>query len=135
MIDGLCAVQVKTANLDKLKKFYVEKIGLTVHHSCAGCVILKLGEKQLLILQKAADAKAGVGEKAPVIFGFSTPDVAALHKKLGKAVKFASAPKDEDWGASIAAAVDPDGNSIMFIQHRPDLAKAEFCAAGKETDA
>lgn len=132
MLDGLFGALIKTANLDKLKKFYADKLALKVQHSCASCAILKFGDKQYLILQKATEVKTGLGEKAPIAIGFSTPDLVALHKQLSKQVKFAFGPKDEDWGASIAAASDPDGNSILFVQHKPEFAKAEFCAADKE---
>ena len=135
MLDGFFGALIKTPHLDKLKKFYAEKLEMQVLHSCANCAILKFGDKQRLILQKAADVKTGLADKAPVVIGFSTPDVAALHKKLSKAVKFSSPPKDEDWGASIASAADPDGNGIVFVQQKPELAKAEFCAADKEAGA
>lgn len=135
MLDALYAVRIKTTNLDKLKKFYADKLGLKVQHSCAGCAILTMGGKQYVILQKSKAVKGDLGDTAPVIIGFSTSDVAELHKKLTKqSVKFVAGPKDEDWGATIAAALDPDGNSVVFVQEKAELAKAERCSAEKDTD-
>jgi catechol 2,3-dioxygenase-like lactoylglutathione lyase family enzyme len=134
MIQGLYGVLIKTANLDKLKKFYTEKLGLQAHHSCAGCATLKLTDTQWVTLQKNPGVKVDLGEQAPVAMAFQVADIEGLHKKLSKqGVKFSFPPKDEDWGASVATTLDPDGNRIVFIQEKSGAAKSkERCAAMKE---
>jgi len=134
MLQGLYGVLIKTANLDKLKKFYTDKLGLEEHHSCAGCATLRLSDTQWVTLQKNPGVKTDLGITAPVAMAFQVADLQALHKKLAKAgVKFLLPPKDEDWGASVATATDPDGNRIVFIQEKPDSAKKkDRCAAMKD---
>jgi len=134
MLQGLYGVLIKTANLDKLKKFYSDKLGLKVEHSCSGCATLKLSETQWVTLQKNPGVKTDLGIAAPVAMAFQVSDIDTLHKKLAKqGVKFTFPPKDEEWGASVATASDPDGNRIVFVQDKPDMAKKkERCASMKD---
>lgn len=131
MVKGIYAVLLKTTNIERLKDFYVKKLGLKAAHSCQTCAVLELGG-QRLTMQANPQAKTDLGETAPVSFGLSVGDVSGLHKSLAKdGVRFSAAPKQEEWGATTASLLDPDGNRVTLIQEGTGPSKGTPCVAMK----
>jgi predicted enzyme related to lactoylglutathione lyase len=129
MISQIFGVQIKTKNVDKLRKFYSTTLGLTPSHECDGCVVLEIGGGQVLALQKHDAIQAETDGKTPVTFALRVPDIAAAHKALSKAgAEFVGGIEEESW-ARLAGVVDPDGNRIVLVQEKPGAKKADRCAA------
>ncbi len=136
MVNGIYGVLLKSANAKRLKEFYGKSLGLTAKHSCDGCVVFELGERQWLTIQDNPTARVDLGETAPVSAAFFVEDLAGFHKALSdKGVRFTTPPRQENWGATTATLVDPDGNKVVLIQEKTGAAKGPPCVARKSETA
>ena len=122
----LTAVRIFVEDLDAAKRFYAEKLGLTIQFdgSMHGYCVFKAGPADLVIESVAADApeedRALVGRFSGL--SFSVRDADTTYRQLAaRGVTFSGLPELQSWGGTLATLRDPEGNELQIVQ-RPAAA-------------
>jgi catechol 2,3-dioxygenase-like lactoylglutathione lyase family enzyme len=110
---NLSYVTLFVSDLPACQRFYRDGLGLGVVHDSPNFVQLKTGGTTLALHATSDPERCSRG----VNLHFDVPDVAQAMAELGaRGVSFDGAPKDEPWGARVARAHDPAGNSVEIVQ-------------------
>lgn len=113
------AVRIFTADMDSARKFYREKMGLTLLHHDDETAIFDTGQAKLIV--EAADPSTV--EEAELIgrftgFSFTVDSVAEWFSTLrAKGVSFDGFPETQEWGGALAFFYDPDGNVLTLVEY------------------
>ncbi len=99
-----------TNDLQRIKEFYREKVGLELSFGDDKFIAFKIGDA-LFGIKKATDAREIPGSQTIII---STPNVESFHSKLTEmGVALYKELTEEAWGRNFAI-LDPDGNKVEF---------------------
>jgi catechol 2,3-dioxygenase-like lactoylglutathione lyase family enzyme len=112
-------IWVPVLNVDRARKFYVDKVGLELRQDITGprarrVLVAPEGSRTALALVESASS----GSLGLVLY---TDDLMADYDRLlTKGVEFERPPKDEPWGVD-AVFRDPDGNRLILRQQNASL--------------
>ena len=111
-------VWVPVANLDRAKKFYVDKVGMRLRQD----IQIDFAEpraRRVLVAPEGSREPIGLMESespGTTVLVLATDDLMADYDRLlTKGVEFERPPKDEPWGVD-AVFRDPDGNRLILRQ-------------------
>ena len=116
MNDGVIGVTIWTEDLERLVKFYRDTLGLPLRGRHGDFVNFEWGIMRLnLGLHDRVTGPARDPFRIMISFGVS--DIHDEYRRLsGQGVQFIRAPVQEFWGGWVATFLDPDGNTLQFLQ-------------------
>jgi len=116
MITSVNGVIIWTDDLNRLKDFYCNVLGLNPHSVRPNFISFKWGEVRLGL---GAHQEVVGQTKDPyrVTVNFHVDDIHSVHQSLVKRrVEFIRPPEKEHWGGWVATLLDPDGNLLQILQ-------------------
>ena len=105
-----------TDQLENLRNFYEQLLGLNPHSVREGFIAYKWGDFRFSL---GLHSKIEGHAKDPyrTMINFDTPDISGLSNKLiDNDIECLRRPEREQWGGIVASFRDPDGNIIQFLQ-------------------
>ncbi|HEY7772829.1 MAG TPA: VOC family protein [Marinagarivorans sp.] len=115
----ISGVRIFVKDIAEVKKFYADKMGLTVESAGPGFVIFDTGPARLIVesvSESDLDAHAGLIGRFTGI-SFTVKNIEAEYKKLSSlGVEFSGEPEQQYWGGWLATFVDPAGNGLQLVQ-------------------
>ena len=116
MIDGIAGVILWTDDLDKLKLFYINKLGLKPHSVQEGFIAFDFDGIRLSIGLHSA-VKGDSKDPLRVMVNLGTNRIWAIYNKMVEdGVIFLRPPEVQHWGGMVATFEDPDGNVLQLMQ-------------------
>ena len=116
MFDRIVGVVLWTDNIQRLKEFYRDILGLPLHSERSNFVAFALGNERLSIgLHDAVSGHA----KDPfrIMINLGVADIADVFRQLKEqGVQFIREPEKEHWGGWVATLCDPDGNILQLLE-------------------
>jgi predicted enzyme related to lactoylglutathione lyase len=131
--DGLAlgTAIVNTREIAAAKSFYHHVMGLRVSQDSPYWTEFDTGPTRLALHPRASRQRPYA---RPLAFGFAIPGLIDWAEKArARGLRFATVPRDEDWGL-FSDAVDPDGNEVTFFERARPLELEEELAEGFEDD-
>ena len=120
MIENLSGIIVWTDNLERLKKFYEQALGLTPHSVRENFIAYKWNAGKVEIrFSIGFHSRVNGGSKDPfrAMINFDVTDINEISSRLkAHGTKFIREPELEHWGGLVATFEDPDGNIIQMLQ-------------------
>ena len=120
MIDGFSGVIIWTDNIERLKLFYIDKLGLEPHSVHEDFVAFSFGEVRLSIgVHSSVNGRNQ--DPCRLMINLDTNDAWKAYKEIKKkGVGFLALPEVQHWGGTVATFEDPDGN-ILQLMEQPKL--------------
>ena len=116
MFDRIAGVVLWTDNVQRLKGFYRDVLGLPLHSERPNFIAFALGEERLSIgLHDTVSGHA----KDPfrIMVNLRVADITYVFTQLqARGVHFIREPEQEHWGGWVATFDDPDGNILQLLQ-------------------
>ena len=120
MIENLSGIIVWTDNLERLKQFYEQALGLTPHSIREDFIAYKWNSKKEEIrFSIGLHSRVNGQSKDPfrTMINFNVTDINKVRSKLkAHGTKFIREPELEHWGGLVATFEDPAGNIIQMLQ-------------------
>ena len=120
MIENLSGIIVWTDNLERLKKFYEQVLGLTPHSVRENFIAYKWNAgKAEIRFSIGLHSRVNGRSKDPfrAMINFDVTDINEISSRLkAHGTKFIREPELEHWGGLVATFEDPDGNIIQMLQ-------------------
>lgn len=119
---GIGGVTLRTADLESMRTYYGEAIGLTVHADGPDQVVLGSGDRELLRLVLSDAPSDDVADAGLYHSAFLFPDRATLAQALVRVATLAPASFQGSSDHRVSEAfylADPDGNGIELYVDRP----------------
>jgi predicted enzyme related to lactoylglutathione lyase len=112
------AVQRTTDNLDRMRDFYRNVVGLSDDHPELGNPFLA-GSTPIYVGEHS-EVHGRAKDPARMLLNFFVDDLATEQKRIeGHGVKFLRSAGREFWGGVISTFEDPDGNYLQIIEFKP----------------
>ena len=115
LIKRINNITFAVSNLKETVSFYENTLGLKKTAEWNNYVMFDVGGMELAF---EPGGKKGRKEGMPDVF-MLVDDVDEVYNKLKeKGVKFATEPKDQQWGGRTAAFLDPDENMFVLVHFK-----------------
>ena len=113
---GLAGVIIWTGNLDVMREFYQEKLGLTPHSVRPNFIAFKWGDVRFSIGEHSA-VRGRSPDPHHIMVNLATDDIHGDYERLrSHGVRFIRPPEREHWGGWVATFEDPDGNILQLLE-------------------
>jgi len=123
---------VNTREIAAAKSFYHHVLGLRVAEDSPYWTEFDTGPTRLALHPHPTRGTRPYAR--PLAFGFAVPGLMDWAEKArGRGLRFATVPRDEDWGL-FSDVVDPDGNEVTFFERARPRELEEELAEGFEDD-
>ena len=116
MVYGVVGVTIWTDNLERLRRFYRDKLKLPLHSDHGDFLAFRFGDVRLnLGLHDGVQGRTR--DPYRVMVNLGAEDIRAEHRRLAEeGVEFIRTPEREEWGGWVATFKDPDGNVLQLLQ-------------------
>jgi len=118
MLQRLMAVRLFVTDLARARRFYADRLGLTLSMDEPDYLIFDVGGPMLIV--ERADPEDP--ETADLIgrfagISFKVDNIGATYAALAaKGVTFTAPPESQPWGGTLTHLVDPDGNELTLVE-------------------
>jgi predicted enzyme related to lactoylglutathione lyase len=120
MIENLSGIIVWTDNLERLRNFYEQALGLTPHSVRENFIAYKWNAgKAEIRFSIGLHSRVNGRSKDPfrAMINFNVTDINEVRSRLkAHGTKFIREPELEHWGGLVATFEDPDSNIIQMLQ-------------------
>ena len=116
MVYGVVGVVIWTDNLERLRRFYRDTLGMPLHSNHGDFVAFQFGDMRFNIGQHDR-VQGQAREPYRIMINLGVSDIHAEYRRLTEQrVEFIRPPEQEGWGGWVATFKDPDGNLLQLLQ-------------------
>lgn len=115
----ISGIRIFVKDIEEVKKFYTDKIGLKPESIGPDFVMFNTGAAKLMV---ESISESDLDDHASLIgrftgISFNVQSIEAEYRKLSsQGVKFSGEPEQQYWGGWLATFVDPAGNELQLVQ-------------------